>query len=32
MTTTPKKHWRSMDELAGSPDFEAKLRAEFPDL
>jgi len=32
MTTTPKKHWRSLDELAGSPDFEAKLRAEFPDL
>ena len=32
MTTTPKTHWRSLDELAGAPEFEAKLRAEFPDL
>ena len=27
-----KKYWRSIDELAGTPEFEAAVAKEFPDL
>jgi MoCo/4Fe-4S cofactor protein with predicted Tat translocation signal len=27
---TGKKYWRSIDELAGTPEFEAAMREEFP--
>ena len=27
---TGKRYWRSIDELAGTPEFEAAVREEFP--
>ena len=32
MQTTPKKHWRSLAELEGSPQFQELLSKEFPGL
>ena len=27
-----KKYWRSLDQLADSPEFDRYLKAEFPDI
>ena len=32
MQTTPKKHWRSLAELEGAPEFQELLTKEFPGL
>ncbi|MDF1799748.1 MAG: TAT-variant-translocated molybdopterin oxidoreductase [Planctomycetota bacterium] len=32
MQSTPKKHWRSLAELEGTPEFTAALHREFPAL
>ena len=29
--STGKRYWRSLEELAGTPDFQEKMRREFPD-